>query len=62
VLTTLLYEVRPSDSATYIAIGCGLLTMALPASYIPARRAAAVDPSSASAGGLMCRHAIHPAV
>jgi ABC-type antimicrobial peptide transport system permease subunit len=47
VLTTLLYQVRPSDTATYAAIGCGLLAVALLASYIPARRAASVDPSSA---------------
>jgi putative ABC transport system permease protein len=47
VLTTLLYQVRPSDAATYAGLGCGLLAVALLASYIPARRAAAVDPSSA---------------
>ena len=47
VLATLLYQVRPSDAATYAGIGCGLLAVALIASYIPARRAAAVDPSSA---------------
>ena len=47
VLTTLLYQVRPSDAATYAVIGCGLLAVALLASYIPARRAASVDPSSA---------------
>jgi putative ABC transport system permease protein len=47
VLATLLYEVRPYDSATYITIGCGLLAVALLASYIPARRAAMVDPSAA---------------
>lgn len=50
VLTTLLYEVRPDDSGTYVTIGCGLLAVALAASYIPARRAAAVDPSSALRG------------
>jgi putative ABC transport system permease protein len=47
VLTRLLYQVRPSDTATYAAIGCGHLAVALLASYIPARRAASVDPSSA---------------
>jgi putative ABC transport system permease protein len=47
VLNTLLYQVRPSDATTYAGIGCGLLAVALLASYLPARRAAAVDPSSA---------------
>jgi putative ABC transport system permease protein len=47
VLTTLLYQVRPSDTVTYAAIGSGLLAVALLASYMPARRAASVDPSSA---------------
>jgi ABC-type antimicrobial peptide transport system permease subunit len=50
VLTTLLYGVRPDDSATYVTICFGLLAVALVASYIPARRAAAVDPSSALRG------------
>jgi putative ABC transport system permease protein len=50
VLTTLLYSVRPDDSGTYVAIGFGSLAVALVASYIPARRAAAVDPSSALRG------------
>jgi putative ABC transport system permease protein len=50
VLSTLLYGVRPDDSSTYVTIGCGLLAVALAASYIPARRAAAVDPSSALRG------------
>jgi putative ABC transport system permease protein len=47
VLNTLLYQVRPSDATTYAGISCGLLAVALLASYLPARRAAAVDPSSA---------------
>jgi putative ABC transport system permease protein len=50
VLATLLYRVRPDDSGTYVTIGFGLLAVALAASYIPARRAAAVDPSSALRG------------
>ena len=47
VLTTLLYEVRPNDAATYLAIAVLLLLVTVVASYVPARRAAAVDPSSA---------------
>lgn len=50
MLTTLLYGVRPDDSGTYVAIGFGFLAVALAASYIPARCAAAVDPSSALRG------------
>jgi putative ABC transport system permease protein len=50
VLTALLYRIRPDDSATYFTIGFGLWAVALAASYIPARRAAAVDPSSALRG------------
>ena len=50
VLTTLLYKVRPDDLGTYVTIGCGLMAVALAASYLPARRAAAVDPSSALRG------------
>jgi putative ABC transport system permease protein len=47
VLETMLYEVKPGDLETYIAIAGLLLLVALTASYIPARRAAWVDPSSA---------------
>ena len=47
VLETMLYEVKPGDLATYFAIAGLLLIVALTASYIPARRAARVDPSSA---------------
>ena len=50
VLTALLYRIRPDDSGTYFTIGFGLWAVALAASYIPARRAAAVDPSSALRG------------
>jgi len=47
VLTTLLYEVKPGDPATYLTIAAVLAVVALLASVIPARRASAVDPSSA---------------
>jgi putative ABC transport system permease protein len=40
----LLYMVRPTDSATYVAVSALLAVVALAASYIPARRAATVDP------------------
>lgn len=44
VLTTLLFEVSATDPLTYTAVACVLGTVALLASYIPARRAAKVDP------------------
>jgi putative ABC transport system permease protein len=46
-LSTLLYEVRPADLATFTATAFGLGALALFAAYIPARRAARIDPLSA---------------
>jgi len=39
-----LFEIDPRDPLTYAALSVGLLTVALVASYLPARRAAATDP------------------
>jgi putative ABC transport system permease protein len=47
VLETMLYEVKPGDPETYLSIAGVLLVVASAASYIPARRAAWVEPSSA---------------
>lgn len=44
LLTTMLFEVRPTDPLTYIAVAALLGVVALIASYIPAWRAARVDP------------------
>ena len=44
VLRTLLYGIAPTDPATYISSALLLVAVALLASYIPARRAAKVDP------------------
>ena len=44
LLTSLLYGVKPSDALTFVAGSFILTTVAFVASYIPARRAAKVDP------------------
>jgi predicted permease len=43
-LSSLLYEVQPTDRATFIAVSLILTLIALLASYIPSRRATKVDP------------------
>jgi putative ABC transport system permease protein len=44
ILTNLLFEVKPNDPLTYVAVSVVLAVVALVASFIPARRAARVDP------------------
>jgi predicted permease len=43
-LSSMLFGVKPSDPATFVAIAVLLALVALAASYIPARRATRVDP------------------
>jgi putative ABC transport system permease protein len=43
-LTTLLYDVKPFDPLTFLAVSLILTTEAFMASYIPARRAMRLDP------------------
>jgi predicted permease len=43
-MTTLLFNVRPTDPAVYAAVSGVLIAVALLASYLPARRAARIDP------------------
>ena len=44
VLRTFLFEVRPTDPATFTAVALFLISVALVAALLPARRAYAVDP------------------
>jgi putative ABC transport system permease protein len=44
LLTSVLFEVKPSDPITYAAVAALLAAVALAASYIPAYRASKVDP------------------
>lgn len=46
-LSALLVEVRPTDPPTFVVMGVLLLAIALVACWIPARRAAALDPNAA---------------
>jgi len=44
VLAGLLYGIKPTDAFSFLAALCGLFVVAIAASFIPARRAAKVDP------------------
>lgn len=46
-LASFLYGVRPTDLLTFAKVSAVLLTVALLASYLPARRAAEVEPMTA---------------
>jgi len=47
VLRAQLFEVAPTDVTTYVMVAAGLLAVSLVASWIPARRAARIDPLTA---------------
>lgn len=47
LLRSLLYEMKPNDPWTLTVVSAGLLLIAMLAAYVPARRAARVDPITA---------------
>ena len=47
VLANALFEIQPQDPITYAAVAALLVTTALAAAYLPARRASLVDPRTA---------------
>ncbi len=50
LMQSLLYEVRPNDPITFVAVAAALLLIALMASFLPARRATRVSPMIALRG------------
>jgi ABC-type lipoprotein release transport system permease subunit len=46
-MSTLLYGITPLDPLTYVAVPLLLLTATVLASYVPAGRAASIDPVEA---------------
>jgi putative ABC transport system permease protein len=47
LMSGLLFEVTPAESLTYVVVTVVLMAVALVAAYVPARRAASVDPMMA---------------
>jgi ABC-type lipoprotein release transport system permease subunit len=46
-LTSLLYDIKPSDPLTFLAVTGALSAVTLLATLVPARRAVKLDPMSA---------------
>jgi putative ABC transport system permease protein len=44
LMTSLLFGIGPLDPVTYVVVSVALITVAAIASYVPARKAARVDP------------------
>jgi putative ABC transport system permease protein len=47
LMTSLLFGVKPTDAVTFVSVAVALIAAALPACYLPARRATKVDPLTA---------------
>jgi ABC-type antimicrobial peptide transport system permease subunit len=43
-MTSLLFDVQPTDPVVYAAVAFALIAVAILASYLPARRASLIDP------------------
>ena len=44
VMSSLVFEVKPTDPLTFVSVSCLLVVVALLACWVPARRAAGIDP------------------
>ena len=44
-IESFVFEVEPTDPATFVTVALGLTAVALLACYVPARRAAGLDPA-----------------
>jgi predicted permease len=51
LIAGLLYDVRPADPISFVAVSAGLIGVVLLASFIPARRATRIDPMHVLRGG-----------
>jgi ABC-type antimicrobial peptide transport system permease subunit len=47
LLESMLFGVTPRDLGTYLAVGAGVALVGLAANYLPARRAASIEPVKA---------------
>jgi predicted permease len=47
ILSSLLFEISPTDPATFVVVSLGFVVVALAASLLPARRATRIDPMAA---------------
>jgi ABC-type antimicrobial peptide transport system permease subunit len=47
LMTSLLFEVKPTDAPTFIGVAMLFCAVALAACYVPARRATRLDPMTA---------------
>jgi putative ABC transport system permease protein len=47
LMSNMLFEVRPHDPTTYVAVALAVMTVAVLACYLSARRVLRVDPATA---------------